>query len=232
MKKKIILFQVCFVADISANKWESHQTEWLAGSSCPGSIWAIVLSWMPVSPHLQNLCRRKFPHRFSLWLRRDGCILICWHKGTYTWQALRLRIKQRFQHCAVAFPHPKKVKVYIVWNQLLENMAAAEGVCWKLCYPLIHPHCAAALCAAPGSFEGAWDGFRLLAFLCKQIFMLWYLLWHNFLIQWRWCWLFFFFHSEYFVYSAAGILQLPELFWRKSFTKVQPNKYDEKWELW
>lgn len=56
-------------------------------------------------------------------------------------------------------------------------MAAAEGVWLEIVLPL-DP--STALWATPPSFEGAWDGFRLLAFLCKQIFMLWYLLWHDF----------------------------------------------------
>lgn len=59
-------------------------------------------------------------------------------------------------------------------------MAAAEGAWLEIVLPLDPPALRAALCATPRSFEGAWDGFRLLAFLCKQIFMLWYLLWHDF----------------------------------------------------
>lgn len=51
-------------------------------------------------------------------------------------------------------------------------MAAAEGAWLEIVLPLDPPALRAALCATPRSFEGAWDGFRLLAFLCKQIFML------------------------------------------------------------
>lgn len=77
------------------------------------------------------------------------------------------------------FP-PKKLKFAQFENNSWRRWQQLKEFGWKSCYPLIHPHCAAALCATPGSFEGARDGFRLLAFLCKQIFMLWYVLWHDF----------------------------------------------------
>lgn len=128
--------------------------------------------------HLQNLCRKSSLIDFSLWLRWDGWFLICCHKGTYTWQALRLWIKQDFQHCAVAFSQ-KKLKFAQFENNSWRRWQQLKEFVWKWCYPLIHLHSTAALCATPRSFEGAWDGFRLLAFLCKQIFMLWYLLWHD-----------------------------------------------------
>lgn len=233
--KKTCFFRVWCVAGVSVNKWEPHQTDWLAGSSCPGVIWATMLSWRPMSPSPEpatptpaKSVQKKFPHRFYLWLRWDGWLLICCHEGTYTWQALRLWIKQDFQHCAMAFS-PKKVKVCTVWKQLLEKMAAAEGVWLEIVLPLDPSALRSSFVCDSRIVWRCLGWLQAFGFFMQADFhaLICSLTW--LLIQWRWCW--HIFHSEYFVYSAAGALQLSELFWRYSFIKMQPNKYDEKWEL-